>query len=123
MWTDISEIVRPTRDGIHGREYISTVVKIGRKLAAIKFDSQGEIASPIPPALSIPLPIIFNTPPFGRYGNVYEAMAKAASYLGTFMIVDPDEWFNKNYKANLVPLLTSQTLRKFVYKGYDPECP
>ena len=25
MWTDMSEIVRPTRDGIHGREYISTV--------------------------------------------------------------------------------------------------
>jgi hypothetical protein len=26
MWTDMSEIVRPTRDGIHGREFISTVV-------------------------------------------------------------------------------------------------
>ena len=26
MWTDMSEIVRPTRDGIHGREYISTSV-------------------------------------------------------------------------------------------------
>ncbi len=24
MWTDMSEIVRPTRDGIHGREFIST---------------------------------------------------------------------------------------------------
>ncbi len=30
MWTDMSEIVRPTRDGIHGREYISTAVDIGR---------------------------------------------------------------------------------------------
>nr|QNO53288.1 hypothetical protein OJOIIACA_00012 [Methanosarcinales archaeon ANME-1 ERB6] len=113
MWTDMSEIVRPTRDGIHGREYISTVVEIGRKLPAIKFDAIGEIASPIPPALNIPMPIIFDISPFGRFENVYEAMAKAASYLGTFMIVDPDEWFNKNYKANLVPLLTSQTLRKF----------
>ncbi len=118
MWTDMSEIVRPTRDGIHGREYISTAVDVGRKLPAIKFDSQGEIASPIlPPALSIPLPIIFNTPPFGRYENVYEAMAKAASFLGTFMIVDPDEWFNKNYKANLVPLLTSQTFKKSLAKN------
>ena len=26
IWTDMSEIVRPTRDGIHGREYISTSV-------------------------------------------------------------------------------------------------
>jgi len=30
MWTDMSEIVRPTRDGIHGREYISTSVDIGQ---------------------------------------------------------------------------------------------
>ena len=29
MWTDMSEIVRPTRDGIHGREYISTGVSLG----------------------------------------------------------------------------------------------
>jgi len=29
MWTDMSEIVRPTRDGIHGREFISTTTDIG----------------------------------------------------------------------------------------------
>src|SRR5262249_4332495 len=28
LWTDMSEIVRPTRDGIHGREFISTAVDI-----------------------------------------------------------------------------------------------
>ncbi len=38
MWTDMSEIVRPTRDGIHGREYISTAVDIGRKPAFLIFD-------------------------------------------------------------------------------------
>jgi len=27
MWLDMSEIVRPTRDGIHGREFISTAVE------------------------------------------------------------------------------------------------
>ena len=31
IWTDMSEIVRPTRDGIHGREYISTVIELGRR--------------------------------------------------------------------------------------------
>ena len=30
MWTDMSEIVRPTRDGIHGREYISTSIDLGK---------------------------------------------------------------------------------------------
>ncbi|HEY4492475.1 MAG TPA: 4Fe-4S dicluster domain-containing protein, partial [Acidobacteriota bacterium] len=30
IWTDMSEIVRPTRDGIHGREYISTTIVLGK---------------------------------------------------------------------------------------------
>ena len=43
MWTDMSEIVRPTRDGIHGREYISTSVDIGRKLPHLAF-ADGQLA-------------------------------------------------------------------------------
>ncbi|MCW3141601.1 MAG: hypothetical protein N2V72_05425, partial [Methanophagales archaeon] len=115
MWTDMSEIVRPTRDGIHGREYISTAVDIGRKSTAIKFDAHGKIASPIPPALSIPLPIIFNILPFGRYENVYEAMARAASYLGTFMIVDADgEWFkSRRHTSHLIPHISHLTPHGF----------
>ena len=31
MWTDMSEIVRPTRDGIHGREFISTSIDLGKQ--------------------------------------------------------------------------------------------
>ncbi len=38
MWTDMSEIVRPTRDGIHGREYISTAVDIGPKPSYLSFE-------------------------------------------------------------------------------------
>ena len=37
IWTDMSEIVRPTRDGIHGREYISTSVDIGPKPMRLSF--------------------------------------------------------------------------------------
>ncbi|MDI6810068.1 MAG: glutamate synthase-related protein [archaeon] len=107
MWTDMSEIVRPTRDGIHGREYISTTVDIGGKLPVLTFDANGALALPIPPTLSIPIPIIFNALPFERYENIYEALARAASYLGTFMMVNPDEWFNTAYKAHIVPLLTT----------------
>ena len=44
MWTDMSEIVRPTRDGIHGREYISTSVDIGRKLPCLAF-REGQLAA------------------------------------------------------------------------------
>jgi hypothetical protein len=35
IWLDMSEIVRPTRDGIHGRETISTAVDLGRRLPAL----------------------------------------------------------------------------------------
>ena len=57
MWTDMSEIVRPTRDGIHGREYISTAVDIGRKPSFLAFD-QG--ATELPPLVSIPMPLIID---------------------------------------------------------------
>src|SRR5215472_9787271 len=43
LWTDMSEIVRPTRDGIHGREFISTAVDIGSLPAFLRFDEQGEV--------------------------------------------------------------------------------
>ncbi len=55
MWTDMSEIVRPTRDGIHGREYISTSVDIGRKLP---FLSQN--GGKLPPLVSIPMPLVID---------------------------------------------------------------
>ncbi len=58
MWTDMSEIVRPTRDGIHGREYISTAVDIGRKPAYLNF--KGESFRTDAPCLSIQMPLILN---------------------------------------------------------------
>ena len=48
LWTDMSEIVRPTRDGIHGREFISTAIDIGEKPAFLHFDERGEIIGPVP---------------------------------------------------------------------------
>jgi ferredoxin len=59
MWTDMSEIVRPTRDGIHGREYISTAVDIGRKLPFLEMNGNREKAH-LPPLVSIPMPLIID---------------------------------------------------------------
>jgi hypothetical protein len=64
MWTDMSEIVRPTRDGIHGREFISTAVDIGSKPLLLHFDDEGNLISagahtqtlPIPYLLELPIP-------------------------------------------------------------------
>jgi ferredoxin len=57
MWTDMSEIVRPTRDGIHGREYISTSVDIGRKPSYLSFENES-LTSPLSPVISLPFPVI-----------------------------------------------------------------
>ena len=63
MWTDMSEIVRPTRDGIHGREFISTVVDLGEKPCFLTFNEQGLPVGKIPRTISIPIPILFDIPP------------------------------------------------------------
>lgn len=63
MWTDMSEIVRPTRDGIHGREFISTVVDIGYRPNMLMFDEGGKPVGPRPQTIQVQAPILFDTPP------------------------------------------------------------
>jgi len=88
MWTDMSEIVRPTRDGIHGREYISTTVDIGRKLMALEFDSAGMLVSDPPPLVELPLPILFDLLPFSPpRRHITFALLEAARLLDTLALV------------------------------------
>ncbi|HET6419682.1 MAG TPA: glutamate synthase-related protein [Geobacteraceae bacterium] len=89
--TDMSEIVRPTRDGIHGREYISTSVDIGRKPLRLEFNPDGSLATEFPPQVEVPLPIVFNTAPWHYPArNAFRAVADAAGKLGTFVMTgDP----------------------------------
>jgi ferredoxin len=86
MWTDMSEIVRPTRDGIHGREYINTGVDIGRKPGHLVL-KDGRPA-PAPTLVESPLPLLLDVIPerFQR-GAVLEAVTQAAAVLGTFAVV------------------------------------
>ena len=90
MWTDMSEIVRPTRDGIHGREYISTSVDVGRKLPHLAFHDGRLTVSP-PPLLECPLPLIFDlVPPRWQRGPVVAAVARAAVQIGTYAVIASD---------------------------------
>lgn len=96
MWTDMSEIVRPTRDGIHGREYISTTIDLGRKLMKLEFSDDNSLISTPPPIVDIPMPIIFNLFPFGRINkNVKLALALAAFNLGIPMIIEAEQYFDE----------------------------
>jgi ferredoxin len=105
MWTDMSEIVRPTRDGIHGREHISTTVDIGRKVMALEFDSAGRITTPVPPRVEIPLPIIFDLLPWSPPGGqITMTLLEAAQALGTFVVIRQSEMSPdvERYLANVL---------------------
>ena len=87
MWTDMSEIVRPTRDGIHGREYISTSVDLGRKLPHLTF-ADGQLACAPPPLMELPLPVMFDViPEHWCRGAVVAAVAAAAAQIGTLAVL------------------------------------
>ena len=92
IWTDMSEIVRPTRDGIHGREYINTSVDIGRKPNRLAFDDAGNITSPDYPLVPMSLPIAINLLPFGAVGeSLRDAIGLAAKQLDVLAIRSASE--------------------------------
>ncbi|MGA7579334.1 MAG: glutamate synthase-related protein [Desulfobaccales bacterium] len=98
-WTDMSEIVRPTRDGIHGREYISTSIDLGRKPLFLAFNEQQEMLITPPRLLEIPLPVVLAEP--SRSADpvrLRQIMAAAAQSLGTLALLN-----RKDIGADLAP--------------------
>jgi ferredoxin len=111
MWTDMSEIVRPTRDGIHGREYINTSVELSRRITRLKFRKDLSMASEPPQLLEIQLPLLFQ---FKEDLLINEKIllsaASAARALGTLMFMRPQDITDafSPYAAALVPCLTAE---------------
>jgi len=94
IWTDMSEIVRPTRDGIHGREHISTTVNLGRRvgdLCGMRFDPEGNLKTHIPPMREVPLPVLFGLSPFDPGEEALASLALAASKLDTYFTLRPED--------------------------------
>jgi hypothetical protein len=88
IWTDMSEIVRPTRDGIHGREYISTSVDVGPKPMRLNFTPDGRILTENLNLLEIQIPVFLDVPPWPMHQEKL-ALARAitARELKTFAAV------------------------------------
>jgi hypothetical protein len=87
IWTDMSEIVRPTRDGIHGREYISTSVDIGPKPLRLKFTADGKMLTPPSRLLEIQIPVILDMPAWQAQGaHLAGARIAAAKQLKTLAV-------------------------------------
>ena len=116
IWFDFSEIVRPTRDGIHGREYISTSVDLGRRLQCLKFDDKKKLVSKVPKTIEIPIPMILDTPlDCGVSRNLQLALARAAAGLKTFAAVNAREYSSDliRYEASLMPRINSDEIDEF----------
>ena len=92
MWTDMSEIVRPTRDGIHGREYISSAVDIGQKPGFLATNGD-EVVSPLSPILSIPMPLIIDRMPENySLPKLDNLIAEAAVKTDLIALMDSAQW-------------------------------
>ena len=92
MWTDMSEIVRPTRDGIHGREYVSTVIELGGKPEFLSFNTQGKLLTQSLSYRSLPLPIVLDIPPLAHIGeSTRRSIARAAMNLRTLAVATTED--------------------------------
>ncbi len=121
MWTDMSEIVRPTRDGIHGREFISTVVDIGGKPPFLTFDDKGTPAGKTPQIASLPLPILFDTPPASVEPLALEIISGAAKDSETLVIVSIDAISKfKLSGSHVVPLVLPAEQDMLSNLGFEP---
>jgi hypothetical protein len=106
MWTDMSEIVRPTRDGIHGREYISTSVDIGSKPMRLEFDAKGAVKNESS-LIEVQLPVLLDPAPWGDPSDaVLRARVKAAVSLRTLAVVPAQQLrlVARDNRPSVVPL-------------------
>jgi hypothetical protein len=112
MWTDMSEIVRPTRDGIHGREFISTAVDIGSKPSMLAFDAAGQPVGALPNTFSLPLPMLFDVPPHTvTSAEAAKALAQAAEAIDTIAMLPIQVILDNNLRGDhIAPVVSDQDL-------------
>ena len=108
MWTDMSEIVRPTRDGIHGREFISTMIDIGYKPNFLTFDDTGQPVGATPKMVSIPLPLLFDAAsPAMANAELWKSAADAAKEIGSLAVIPLDAVIQHGlHGEHVVPLVS-----------------
>ena len=116
----MSEIVRPTRDGIHGREYISTSTDLGRTPKNLHFSDRKEMMDSPLNLIDIPLPVILRLPAFGSIGKkTLKGWAMAAERLGTLFAL-PEDMIKEDlesFGSNLIPIMPEDDRPGLSLKG------
>ncbi|HEX9133768.1 MAG TPA: glutamate synthase-related protein [Ktedonobacteraceae bacterium] len=134
LWTDMSEIVRPTRDGIHGREFISTAVDIGEKPAFLHVDERGEVIGPLPTVITTQVPFLFDVPAYtAQSRSLLPILSEAARQIETLAVVPIQSVVELSLAgAHVVPVIAPELLswldrlswspRMIMLDGWDHEC-
>ncbi len=122
MWTDMSEIVRPTRDGIHGREFISTVIDIGEKPNFLTFDAGGQPVGETPRVFSIQVPFAYDMLPDAvARPDVFRAFVQTAAEVDTLAVVPLDVVLKHDLQGDaVVPLVTPAEAGRLGELGFTP---
>jgi hypothetical protein len=111
IWTDMSEIVRPTRDGVYGREFISTMVDVGSKRRFLQFDSANP--TQFSRTFEVSSPVLFDyLPPNLNSHSILESIAGASARTGTYFIVSPLQanQLSEAQRQCLIPLLSADNV-------------
>jgi hypothetical protein len=121
MWTDMSEIVRPTRDGIHGREFISTCVDIGQKPPFLSFDRQGAVTGQSARTFSLPVPILFDVPPSSvQSPKLLRVLVAAAQKAETLVVLPVTQLKEFRLEGKIVPLVGPDDGGLLEWLGFVP---
>ncbi|MCD6485323.1 MAG: 4Fe-4S dicluster domain-containing protein [Candidatus Odinarchaeota archaeon] len=116
LWTDMSEIVRPTRDGIHGREFISTAVFFGPRNMILNFDNLEEEIDKLPVPLEIQIPFVLMPPSFGPVTKKFlKILYEVASNVETLMIIDYNDFKNEDIPTeNIILRINAENVNEDV---------
>jgi hypothetical protein len=112
IWTDMSEIVRPTRDGVYGREFISTAVDLGSKKSMLEFDNAH--LNEFSRTTQVSLPIIFDyLAPNLNSQSILASISRASIRANTFFIASASQAHRLSaaQRACLVPLVSANNAR------------
>ena len=121
MWLDMSEIVRPTRDGIHGREFISTAVDVGSKPLHLTFDAQGRPTGEVPDTMRLQVPFLWGAPPISPHTEaIADVMVGAANEIDTIALV-PIDTARKHPDSRAVPVVALEEWDSLMDLEWSPK--
>jgi hypothetical protein len=115
IWTDMSEIVRPTRDGVYGREFISTAVDVGHKRSRLLFNNGKPMH--FSRTTEVSLPVVFDYLPANLNSqSILESMAGASLRTRTFFIASSSQIneLTEEHRERLIPLIPTDEMSRSI---------